>query len=167
MGSSCGRGLAWLLLLLLQAISLAIVLLGPATYAKGANAFQAQQPGVQIAANPYLSKQSPYKDTNGDGKLTAEELREQWEGWAVKVMRALKEQRWGTVIKLSYKLLHDPGPTETKIRYNLAFALNAKQQYAKAKGELQASTRAARKDGDDENAERSECVHLLWPHACN
>ena len=103
---------------------------------------------------------SPLLSSYGDGKLTTDEVREQWEGFMAGVLTAAGEEDWTTVIELSYKLLHDPGPTEAQIRYNLAFALNAMDEYAKAKGELKASIRIARKAEDEKVAERSE--YVLW-----
>jgi hypothetical protein len=141
---------------------------GAAGYAELAAA-HTQQPltrGPAVNVNPYLAEDSPYDDTNGDGQLTTDEVREQWEGFMAGVLTAAGEEDWATVIELSYKLLHDPGPTEANIRYNLAFALNAVDEYAKAKGELKSSIKIAREAGDEKNAERSECVRwLLRPQA--
>lgn len=148
---------------LLQALGVVAALLAPALSDSEAAA-GAQPP--QVTVNPYLAEESPYEDTNGDGQLTTEEVREQWEGFSAGVLSAAGVEDWATVIDLSYKLLHDPGPTEPKIRYNLAFALNAQEEYAKAKGELQASIKLARKAGDKKNAERSECVPCCAAQAC-
>jgi hypothetical protein len=116
---------------------------------------QQQQIPPQAQVNPYLATESPYEDTDGDGQLSTEEVRAQWEGWMGQVPAAAKESDWPLVIELSYKILHDPGPTEASIRYNLAFALNAVEEYAKAKGELKASIDLAEEAGDVKIAERS------------
>ena len=60
--------------------------------------------GSQLTVNPYLAEESPYGDTDGDGQLTTEEVRKQWEGFMAGVMTAAGSEDWATVIELSYKL---------------------------------------------------------------
>ena len=158
--------MARLRLLRVSLVVVVAALLGPALSDDGAQpaaAAQNLQP-PQVSINPYLVEDSPYDDTNGDGELTTEEVREQWQAFMDGVMTAAGEEDWATVTELSYKLLHDPGPTEAQIRYNLAFALNAMDEFAKAKGELKASIKIARKAGDEKIAERSECVYWVALH---